>query len=174
MKIIMIYDQIQAGAGTKDDKMVPLGAKKEAVGPAVMMESSLKKIDGHVVACLYCGNGTYLENKEEVTRKLVGMVNKLQPDIVMCGPAFNFADYATMAAQVALEINVKTNVAAFAAMSEENVSVIDEYKDKIMIVKTPKKGGAGLNDALNNMCLMAKALAETQDTAQLKDKVCFH
>ena len=82
MKIIMIYDQIQAGAGTKDDKMVPLAAKKEPVGPAVMMEPFLKEIDGRVVACLYCGNGYYLENKEEVTRKLVAMVNKLQPDVV--------------------------------------------------------------------------------------------
>lgn len=27
MKIIMIYDQIQAGAGTKDDKMVPIAGK---------------------------------------------------------------------------------------------------------------------------------------------------
>ena len=79
----MIYDQIQAGAGTKDDKMVPLAAKKEPVGPAVMMEPFLKEIDGRVVACLYCGNGYYLENKEEVTRKLVAMVNKLQPDVVI-------------------------------------------------------------------------------------------
>ena len=42
MKIIMIYDQIQSGAGIKDDHDIPLGAKKEAVGPAVMMEPFLK------------------------------------------------------------------------------------------------------------------------------------
>ncbi len=28
MKVIMIYDQIQSGAGIKDDHMIPLGAKK--------------------------------------------------------------------------------------------------------------------------------------------------
>ena len=28
MKIIMIYDQIQSGAGIKDDHDIPLGAKK--------------------------------------------------------------------------------------------------------------------------------------------------
>ena len=27
MKVIMIYDQIQSGAGIKDDHMIPLGAK---------------------------------------------------------------------------------------------------------------------------------------------------
>ncbi|WP_416325075.1 GrdB-related putative oxidoreductase [[Eubacterium] hominis] len=173
MKVIMIYDQIQAGAGTKDDKMVPLAAKKEAVGPAVMMEPFLKQVDGKVLACLYCGNGYYLENKEEVTRKLVAMVNKLQPDVVMCGPAFNYVDYAGMAAHVATEINAKTNVPAFAAMSVENEATIAEFKDKVMIVKTPKKGGTGLNDALKNMCTLAKAMSEKQDTSELKETICF-
>ena len=36
MKIIMIYDQIQSGLGTKDDTMVPLTGKREPIGPAVM------------------------------------------------------------------------------------------------------------------------------------------
>lgn len=38
MKLIMIYDQIQSGLGTKDDTMVPLTGKKEPIGPAIMME----------------------------------------------------------------------------------------------------------------------------------------
>ena len=60
MKVIMIYDQIQSGAGIKDDHMIPLGAKKEPVGPAIMMEQYLKTVDGRVMACLYCGDGYYL------------------------------------------------------------------------------------------------------------------
>ncbi len=142
MKIIMIFDQIQAGLGSKDDAMVPLTGKKEPVGPAVMMEPFLKEVDGHVVACLCCGSGTYLADPDEVSRKLCAMVNKLNPDVVICGPAFNYADYAAMSARVA-------------------------------IVRTPKKGGSGLNDALHNICRMAKALADGQDTAQLKQEICF-
>ena len=87
MKIIMIYDQIQSGAGIKDDHMVPLGATKDPVGPAVMMEPYLKKVGGRVVACLYCGDGFYEANADEVSRKLCAMVKKLQPDVVICGPA---------------------------------------------------------------------------------------
>lgn len=105
MKIIMIYDQIQSGAGIKDDHDIPLGAKKEAVGPAVMMEPFLKKVDGKVVACLYCGDGTYLKNPDEVSRKLCAMVNKLKPDVVMCGPCFNYLNYGKMAARIAYDIN---------------------------------------------------------------------
>ena len=174
MKIVMIYDQIQSGRGTKDDTMVPLTGKKEPVGPAVMMQPFLKEMDGHVIACLCCGNGTYLADPQEVSRKLCAMVKKLQPDVVICGPAFNFLDYGAMAARVADDINTTTGVKAFAAMSEENVDTIQEFKNKVAIVKTPKKGGLGLNDALKNICKMAKAMVE-QDPAleKLKQEVCY-
>lgn len=173
MKIIMIYDQIQAGAGTKDDKMVPLSAKKEPLGPAIMMEPFLKKVDGKVIACLYCGNGTYLANPDEVSRKLCAMVKKVNPDVVMCGPAFNFTDYASMAARVAYDINQTTDVPAFAAMSVENGETIKEFKDKLNIVITPKKGGTGLNDSLNNMCKLAKSLVNKEDVTALTNEICF-
>lgn len=173
IKIIMVYDQIQAGAGTKDDKMVPLSAKKESIGPAIMMDSSLKRIDGRIIACIYCGNGTYLANADEVSRKICAMVNKLQPDVVMCGPAFNFIDYASMAARVACDINKTTNVPAFAAMSIENEETLVKYKDKVNIVITPKKGGTGLNDSLDNMCQLAKALVSKEDARSLTNRICF-
>ena len=91
----------------------------------------------------------------------------------MCGPAFNYADYASMCAEVACDINATTTAKAFAAMSVENEDTITAYKDKVAIVETPKKGGMGLNDALNNMCMLAKALADGNDTTELENKFCF-
>lgn len=173
MKIIMIFDQIQSGLGTKDDTMVPLTGKKDPIGPAVMMEPFLKEVDGHVIACLCCGNGTYLADPDEVSRKFCAMVKKLNPDIVICGPAFNFFDYAAMSARVAYDINQTVGIKAFAAMSEENKETIAEYKDKVVIAKTPKKGGLGLNDALKNMCKLAKAMTDGSDTAELKKQICY-
>lgn len=173
MKIIMIFDQIQSGLGTKDDTMLPLGGKKEAIGPAVMMSTLLKKVDGHVIACLYCGNGTYLENPSEVSRKLAAMANKIKPDVVICGPAFNYVDYSKMCAHVAYEINTTTGIKAFAAMSEENKETIEEYKNKVAIVKTPKKGGLGLNDSLRNICKLAQCMGKGEDTRALENEICY-
>ena len=73
----MIYDQIQSGKGIKDDHMVPLGLVKESCGPAIMMEPFLKQVNGHVVCCLYCGDGFYEANSDEVSRKLCAMVEKI-------------------------------------------------------------------------------------------------
>jgi len=173
MKIIMIFDQIQSGLGTKDDTMLPLGGKRESIGPAVMMAPFFKEIDAKVVACLYCGNGTYKADPDEVSRKLCAMVNKLQADVVICGPAFNFIDYAQMCARVARDVNQTTHARAFAAMSKENEETLAAYKGQVSIVETPKKGGVGLTGALRNICSMAEALHEGKDTTELGKKICF-
>lgn len=139
-----------------------------------MMQPYLKETGGRVMACLCCGNGTYLADPDEVSRKLCAMVNKVKPDIVICGPAFNYADYAAMCARVADDINRTTEAKAFAAMSQENEETIAAYKDKVMIVKTPKKGGMGLNDSLKHICQVAKALSDGDPGLEaLKQSVCF-
>ena len=173
MRIITIYDQIQSGMGTKDDKLIPLGGKNSPIGPSIMMEPFLKQIDAKVVACLYCGTGTYLNNKEVVSKKLCDMVQKLHPDIVLCGPAFNYKDYAQMCAEITENINNSTDVLAFTSMSVENEEIISKYKDRIHIVKCPKKGEAGLNNALQNICLVAKALVIQDDNAVNFNEYCF-
>lgn len=173
LKIITIYDQIQAGMGTKDDKMLPLGAKNVPIGPSIMMEPFLKQIDAKVVACLYCGNGTYLNNKEVVSKKLCEKVQKLRPDVVVCGPAFNYKDYAQMCAEVTQDINNSTSVPAIAVMSAENEEVISKYKDLIYIVKCPKKGEVGLNEALKNICQAAKKVADKDNNISSIKEYCF-
>lgn len=157
MKLVMIYDQIQAGAGTKDDKMVGLNITKEKVGPAVMMSKYLNEVDGNVIATLYCGNGYYMQNQEETVRKLSAMVKKLNPDVVICGPSFNYAEFSQMCGSVAQEIN-SNGIPAICAMSEENQAVITKFKDEVPIVKCPKKGGTGLNHTLKTITTVATAL----------------
>lgn len=172
-KIMMVYDQIQAGAGTKDDRMVPLKATKEVIGPAVMMERFLKANDEKIVACVYAGIGTWKENPEEIIRKITALAKKLGVDAVLCGPCFNYAEYAEMAAQAALSIQNTDGIPAIACMSAENEAVIEQYKNLIPIVKCPKKGAVGLNEALENMCKLASALPDQSKAEALEKNCCF-
>lgn len=171
-RIMMVYDQIQAGAGTKDDKMVPLKATKEVVGPAVMMDRFLKKNDEKVIACVYCGNGTYNENPDEIIRKITALAAKLKADAVICGPCFNYADYAAMAAATADSIT-KHGIPAVACMSKENADTISAWKDKVAIVKGPKKGETGLNEALENLCVLTSQMADGKGTKELEARICY-
>lgn len=173
MKIVMIYDQIQSGVGTKDDKMVPLQGKKVVIGPAVMMEPFLKKVDGNVIACLYCGTGFFQEDPETISRKFGAMAKKMEADVVICGPCFNYKEYASMAAKVAMDIHLQGNNPVISAMSEEMGEVIEQYKDQFPIVKMPKKGGTGLNDALRNICNLSKAMVDKQDITNMKNEFCY-
>ena len=173
IKIITLFDQIQAGLGTKDDKMVPLGGSKELLGPAVMLAPMLKEIDGKILACLYCGNGTFMNDQEEISRKICVKINQLNPDIVICGPSFNYEEYSLMCAKIANDINNKTNSKAFAAMSKENEQVIKDYKNKIIITETPKKGGVGLNDCLRNIVKIVEKLYKSENLDSIKSEFVF-
>lgn len=174
MNIVMIYDQIQSGMGTKDDRMIPLAGKKETMGPALMMAPFFGPINAKVSACLYCGNGYFMENPDMVCQKLSKMVQKLGPDVVICGPAFDYAEYAKMCAAVASQIQKDTKIPVFAAMAtEKNGDTLAAYKDKIAIVKMPKKGDPGLNDALKGVCQLADAMVNNKNVEQVKAQVCY-
>lgn len=95
--------------------------------------------ESKVIATLFCGDEFFVNNEEEVTSKMIAMVKKLNPDVVICEPSFNYENFSKMSAILSKNINDKTDIPAFAAMSEENIDVINEYKNDICIVKTPKK-----------------------------------
>lgn len=174
MKIVLIFDQGLAGAGGKSNPNVGLNAVKGGIGSALMMESHFAKIGANVIATLYCGNEYFLNNQEEVVTKMTAMVKKLNPDYVVCGPCFNFPDYAKMAAMVSASILEKTEIQSCAMMSVENKDTIEDYKEKTPIVKMPKKGGTGLNDSFADLCaLINSTVNNTDDVENVKNRVCY-
>lgn len=170
-KILMILDQIQAGAGGKEKADLPPAGKSLPLGPGVMMEPFLG--DSKIIATLYCGDEFFMKNLEEVGNKMCAMVKKLSPDVVICGPSFNYENFSEMSCILAKKINEETNIPSFAAMSEDNSYLIEKYKNDLNIVKTPKKGGIGLNDSLKNICKLAKALSSKEDVKILTEKICY-
>ena len=101
------------------------------------------------------------------------MAKKFNPDVVICGPCFNYANYGIMAAKSAEVISELTNIPAFAIMSQECEKAIEKYKDKVTILKMPKKGGIGLNESLSAMCEYAKMLVDKKDTAEFLEKHAY-
>lgn len=165
MKVLMIFDQTQAGLGGKESADLAMGGKMMPIGSCNMFERQVKDAGGKIVGTLYCGNGTFMADPETNAKKLAAMAKKINPDVVICGPCFNYGEYAIMAAKTALTINEHTDIPAFAIMSQECEIAIADYKDKVHILKMPKKGGTGLNQALSNMVELAKKLANKEDVA---------
>ena len=158
--------------GSDENAHIPPAGKKTAIGPGKMMEPFLTNLGGEIIATLYCGDLYYKDNEEEVKKKFVAMVKKLSPDVVVCGPALHYPNFGEMAGGLAEEINNNSGIPAFAAMSVENPGT-EKYKDRVIVVKTPKKGGIGLNESIENICKMAIKLANNENVDELKNKVCF-
>lgn len=172
VKVLLVLNHVQAGMGSDENADLPPAGKKSIIGPGKMMEPYFKEMGGEIVATLYCGDLYYQNNEEEVKKKFVAMAKKLSPDVVVCGPALHYPNFGEMAGGLAEEINNKSDIPAFAAMSLENPAT-EKYKDKVIVVKTPKKGGVGLNQSMENICNMAVKLAKKENVEDLKREVCF-
>lgn len=110
MKIVMIFDQGLAGAGGKSNPNQELAIAKGGIGSALMLKPHFDKVSANIVATLYCGNEYFLKNEREVVIKMTKMVEKIKPDMVVCGPCFNFEDYALMSAEIAKSIEENTDI----------------------------------------------------------------
>lgn len=170
-KIVMILDQIQSGVGGKEKSNLSLSGKTLPLGPGIMMEPFLN--DSKIIATLFCGDEFFTNNIELVVNKIIEKVKQINPDVVVCGPSYDYENFSIMCALLAHRINANTSIPAFAAMSEENNDVINKYKDIICIVKTPKKGGVGLNKCLKNICILAEAMSNKENIEYLKNKLCY-
>lgn len=169
MRVLLFFDQVQAGAGGKEKPNVELAVEKGGIGSYTMFKQYLDEVGGNVLATMYCGDGYFFDNEEEVKRKVTGLVNKLEADVVLCGPCFNYENYAHMSAILAKEIEEKTEAKAVAMLSKENEKVVEDYKDQVNIIKMPKKGGTGLNQSLRNMSKVLKAVVQEDDRATYEE-----
>lgn len=169
MKIVLFYDQTQAGAGGKERPDVELAVEKGGIGSYTMYDKYIKEIGGTVLATVYCGNGYFFDNEEMVMRKINGLLTKLKADIILCGPCFNYEEYARMAAMVAEYVEANSDVKAVAMLSKENQSVVSEFKDKVKIIKMPKKGGVGLTESLSNMSKVIKHVVDNDDLSEYQE-----
>lgn len=174
MKVVYIFDQGLAGLGGKSNPMAPLAASRGGIGSALMLEKHLNSIDALAMATLYCGSEYYLANKEEVVKKMVAMVKKLNPDYVICGPCFDFEVYALMSCEIALAIQSQTDIKVVAMMAKENNELISKYANIVPILKMPKKGGIGLDDSFSNLAKYLKASFNTDSNLdELKKELLY-
>lgn len=158
MKVLLFFDQTQAGKGGKNNPGLELGVDKGGIGAALMFEKDLASVGGQIVGTMYCGEGYFFEHESEVVTKIVKLVSKVKPDVLLCGPCYNYPGYAKMACIVASAISKETLTKPIVMLSEENKEVIEEYKNTLPLVKMPKKGGTGLSQSFKDMSLIAQEL----------------
>ncbi|MDO5089076.1 MAG: GrdB-related putative oxidoreductase [Leptotrichiaceae bacterium] len=171
MRVVLFFDQIQSGTGGKENANVELAVEKGGIGSYMMFEEYMKEIGASVLATTYCSDSYFRENRETVLSKMESLLNKVKANILLCGPCFNYYGYAQMSAVLAEYIGQNTECIPVVVCSEENGDIIEKYKNKITIVKMPKKGGVGLRESLKNMSKVIKVIYNKEDRASISDYI---
>ncbi|MGT2949926.1 glycine reductase [Streptococcus cuniculi] len=151
MRVVLFFDQIQAGAGGKEQTAVPLAVEKGGIGAYLTFQQYLDP-SLTVIATTYSGIGYFQDNKAEVMKKMLGLLKKVRADLLLCGPCYNYEPYAEMAAQLAATVNEQLpECRAIVMCSQENEEIIEAFKQQVVMVKMPKKGGVGLSESFRHL-----------------------
>ena len=130
-------------------EFVNLLASKSAVpggGGAAALVGAIGMALGSMVCNLTIGKKKYAEYEDsvkeilvkagEIEEKLLSMIDEDANNFLPLSKAYGLPT----STEEEKKIKEETNIEAFAAMSEENSELINEYKNNLYIVKTPKKG----------------------------------
>ncbi len=172
MRVVLFFDQIQAGAGGKEKPNVELSVEKGGIGAYMTFGSYIKNSGATVIATTYSGTSYFEENKEIVINKMIGLLKKVKADIVLCGPCYNYEPYAKMAVELAKSIKDNLEECTPIVMcSKENEKIINEYKNDLIILEMPKKGGVGLSDSFSQLEETIKVIKNKENLEKIKSYI---
>ena len=159
IKVVHYINQFYAGKGGEEMANIPPEKVKGFVGPGMAFNAAFKG-EAEIVATVFCGDSYFNENKEAIDT-VIAMIKEEQPDIVICGPAFNAGRYGVACGTVASEVKAQLGIPTLTGMYEENPGV-DMFKSKTIIMKT-KDSAAGMRKAVAAMAPVALRMAKGEE-----------
>lgn len=118
-KVLYYVNQFFGQIGGEDQAHIEPRLVEGTVGPSTAFSNMLEGAE--VTHTIICGDNYFNENKEEATKFVQDAFEKVQPDLVVAGPAFNAGRYGMAVAGVAEAL--KGKVPILTAMYEENPGV---------------------------------------------------
>ena len=159
VKVVHYLNQFYAGKGGEEMANLPPEKVKGFVGPGMAFNAAFKG-EAEIVATVFCGDSYFNENKEAIDT-VIAMIKEEQPDIVICGPAFNAGRYGVACGTVASEVKAQLGIPTLTGMYDENPGV-DMFKSKTIIMKT-KDSAAGMRKAVAAMAPVALRMAKGEE-----------
>jgi betaine reductase len=160
IKVVHYLNQFFAQIGGEEKADIPPESKSGPVGPGMAFKGAFGDA-AEIVATVACGDSYFNENPDVALAAILDMIASFEPDIVVCGPAFNAGRYGVACGAVATGVREKLNIPAITGMYVENPGV-DLYKQSVHIVST-KDNAAGMRDAVALMVPLALKLARGEE-----------
>lgn len=157
-KAILYINQFFAGVGGEDQADQTPVITTDMMGPALALKNVLNAEITHVV---YCGDNYLGSNTEEALNEIMGMLEPLEFDVFLAGPAFQAGRYGVACGNVCKAVKEKFGVPVITSMNVENPGV--EMFKKDVIIATGGHSAAQMRKDTKKMADIANTLLEGKD-----------
>jgi glycine reductase len=161
LKAVYYLNQFYAGLGGEEKADMGVTVFDEKKGPALGIEPFWQD-QMTVEKVIACGDN-YMNNEDHfpiAAAAIKKVIQEVQPDVVVAGPAFNAGRYGVACAKVCDFIQKEFNIPAVTAMYYENPAV-PMYVREVYIVETPETA-VGMRKVLPTLGKLALKLASKE------------
>lgn len=155
MKRIVYYtNQFFGQIGGEDKAGMKPAVMDGAVGAANLFKDKVGSAD--IVKTIICGDNYYAENIDVARDFILEEIEKVKPDMLIAGPAFNAGRFGIACADICAAVSGKLGIPVLTGLYKENPAV-DIYKSRIYIAETGKSA-ADMRNAVPKMVKLAQKL----------------
>ncbi len=165
-KVLYYLNQFFGQIGGEEKADIPPMLKEGAIGPAAAFGEAISDL-GEVVATVICGDNYFNENKEEALKFLKEVNEKVKPDLLVAGPAFNAGRYGMACQGVAQLFAKELGIPVISGMYEENPG-LEEARKYAYVAKTGDSA-ATMKKALPVMANISKKILNGELVKPLED-----
>ena len=166
LRVVHYINQFFANIGGEEMADFKPELREGFVGPGMAFNQAFKG-EAEIVATVVCGDSYFGENIKEATGIVLGMIKEQNPDVVICGPAFNAGRYGFACANVAKAVKEELGLPVLTGMYKENPGA--DLKKDVYIVET-KNSAAGMRAAVKTMAPLALKLAKGEKLGSSKEE----
>ena len=140
LRVVHYINQFFANVGGEEMADYKPELREGIVGPGMALNQAFGG-EAEIVATIVCGDSYFGENTKEATATVLEMIKGQNPDLVICGPAFNAGRYGFACANVAKAVKEELGIPVLTGMYKENPGA--DLKNQVYIVPT-KNSAAGM------------------------------
>jgi glycine reductase len=118
LRVVHYMNQFFGGVGGEDQAHVGVSVRDGAVGPGRVLDKALGE-GARVEATIVCGDNFASEREAEASTAIGAALDRLEPDVLVAGPAFGSGRYG-LACALACKVAQGRGIAAITAMHPEN------------------------------------------------------
>ncbi len=130
-KAILYINQFFAGIGGEDKADFEPELREGKVGPALALSNAL---DAEITHTICCGDNFMGSNTEEAIERIIAMLEPLEFDVFLAGPAFQAGRYGVACGNICKAVHEHFGVPVVTSMNVENPGV-EMFKRDMIITK---------------------------------------